>query len=84
METVEVSHAALTRDVLPIGAARQRDGRGERFSRVDLKHTETTHSPSLSGRLVMRIAGESVLNGVFALGGGVETTSGITAVAHRC
>lgn len=34
---VEISHAVLTRDVLPVGAARQRDGLGERLPGVDLE-----------------------------------------------
>lgn len=36
---VEISHAVLARDVLPVGAARQRDGLGERLPGVDLEET---------------------------------------------
>lgn len=44
LETAEISHAVLTRDVLPVCAARQGDGLGQPLSGVVLKQTETSRS----------------------------------------
>lgn len=48
MVTVEISHAVLTRDVLPVGAAWQGDGLGERLSGVDLKQDKRKLTVSLT------------------------------------